>query len=512
MFDEAQLNHLRLLKSAFRLLTAQEKQFLLYEIINCCDNTQLTYLNNLIAPRLKIDFLKELPIEISLHVLSFIDDPRTLARASCVSTFWNSLLRDEATWKTLCMKHQYRRRNSSICGGELLAPPQQRLDFSYREYFKRKYNIAAAWAHGGSVNVVEDGFGEELVTSLQFDEKYVVVGCDNHRIEVFDTETARKVRTLEGHEGGVWALQFKGGGKNDPNRVLVSGGCDRDVRVWDLETGRMRHILRGHTSTIRCLKMKDKRIAVSGSRDATMRAWDIERGVLLHLFHGHQSSVRCLEISGDLVASGSYDHTARVWDLRTGRCLHVLVGHHLQIYAIAFDGQKVVTGSLDSNIRVWSTETGQCLAALQGHTSLVGHLQLSGNMLVSGGSDGCLRVWDLQHYECVQQISAHDNSITCLQFDDRRMVSAGNDGRVKLWDIRQGHFVRQLSAPGNTVWKIQFNDTKAVVLMQRRHANNPSRSKTVMEIHNFDVRDEPESDMLFSSSAASSSSSMDTDQ
>ena len=230
-FDEDQLSHLRQLKQSFQQLTPQQKQFLLYEIINSCDNSQLTYLNNLIAPRLKIDFLKELPIEISLHVLTFIDDPKTLARAATVSTLWNSLLKDEATWKSLCMKHQYRRRNSSICGGELLEPPSQRRNFSYREYFKRKYNIAAAWAHGGKVKVVEDGFGDGLVTSLQYDEKYIVVGCDNHRIEVFDTNTAEKVRTLEGHEGGVWALQFKGGEAHDPERILVTGGCDRCVSI-----------------------------------------------------------------------------------------------------------------------------------------------------------------------------------------------------------------------------------------------------------------------------------------
>ncbi|KAI9245100.1 WD40-repeat-containing domain protein [Phascolomyces articulosus] len=487
VFDDDQLDEIRHLKTSFQQLTPQQKQFLLYEIINCCDSSQLTYLNSLIAPRLKIDFLKELPIEVSLHVLSFIDDPKTLARAACVSTFWNSLLRDEATWKSLCMKHQYRRRNSSICGGELLDPPTQRLNFSYREYFKRKYNIAAAWAHGGNVKVVEDGFDEELVTSLQFDEKYIVVGCDNHRIEVFDTQTARKVRTLLGHEGGVWALQFKGGEKHDPERVLVSGGCDRDVRVWDLNTGQLRHVLHGHTSTVRCLKMKDKRTAVTGSRDATMRVWDIERGVLLHVLLGHQASVRCLDICGNMVASGSYDSTARLWDMRTGRCLHVLVGHYSQIYAIAFDGQKVVTGSLDSTIRVFSATTGQCLATLQGHTSLVGQLQLNGNTLVSGGSDGCLRVWDLQSYECTQQVSAHDNSVTCLQFDDRRMVSAGNDGRIKLWDIRQGRLIRNFSKPAKTVWKIQFNDTRAVVLMQRRQQDNPDQNRTVMEVHNFDL-------------------------
>lgn len=245
-FDEDQLSHLSHLKQSFQQLNTKQKQFLLHEIINSCDNSQLVYLNELIAPKLKIDFLKELPIEISLHILTFIDDPKTLARAACVSTFWNTLLKDEAAWKSLCTKHQYRRRNSSICGGELLEPPSRRQNFSYREYFKRKYNIASAWVHGGNVKVVEDGFGEGLVTSLQYDDKFIVVGCDNHRIEVFETMTGNKVRTLEGHEGGVWALQFKGGDKYDTERTLVTGGCDRYIYIYIL-------ILNAYNNEIDCL-------------------------------------------------------------------------------------------------------------------------------------------------------------------------------------------------------------------------------------------------------------------
>jgi len=86
----------------------------------------------------------------------------------------------------------------------------------------------------------------------------------------------------------------------------------RDVRVWDINTGQCKHVLHGHTSTVRSLKMKDKRIAVSGSRDTLLRVWDIQEGILLHLLAGHEASVRCMEIHGDLVVSGSYDCTARV--------------------------------------------------------------------------------------------------------------------------------------------------------------------------------------------------------
>lgn len=118
------------------------------------------------------------------------------------------------------------------------------------------------------------------------------------------------------------------------------------------------HMLRGHTSTVRCLKMSNATTAISGSRDTTLRIWDIEKGQCKHVLMGHQASVRCLEIHGDLVVSGSYDTTARIWSISEGRCLRTLQGHFSQIYAVAFDGKRVATGSLDTSVRVWNVADG----------------------------------------------------------------------------------------------------------------------------------------------------------
>lgn len=73
------------------------------------------------------------------------------------------------------------------------------------------------------------------------------------------------------------------------------------------------HILRGHISTVRCMRVLDSRpIAISGSRDATLRVWNIDTGESIHVLSGHEASVRCIEISGNKVVSGSYDSTCRV--------------------------------------------------------------------------------------------------------------------------------------------------------------------------------------------------------
>ncbi|CAG8701682.1 2623_t:CDS:2, partial [Rhizophagus irregularis] len=474
----AQEEFSRTVRMGFQNMDNLQRQRLLAELLNSCNTEQLVFVSNYISPRLKRDFLKDLPIELSLHILSFINDPKTLSRASSVSKFWRSLLNDEFTWKNLCVRHHFRRRSSAapkLPPSPTSESPSRINKFSYKDHFRRRYIVESNWKHGGRTLVTHISPDTGVVTSLQMCQSYIVVGMDNKKIHIFDVSDGKYIKTLSGHEGGVWALQYM-------DEVLVSGGCDREVRVWDIITAKCKHVLHGHTSTVRSLKMKDKTIAVSGSRDATLRVWNIEEGLLLHLLAGHQASVRCMEIYGDIVVSGSYDCSARVWDIVTGECLHVLQGHYSQIYSIAFDGEKIVTGSLDSTARVWSRQTGFCLGVLQGHTSLVGQLQLHESILVTGGSDGAIRIWDLDTNRCVQHIAAHDNSVTCLQFDEKRIVSGGNDGHVKLWDIETGDFIREMTSAGNAIWRLAFQETKAVVLLQRE-------GKTVMEVLDFDAQE-----------------------
>lgn len=89
--------------------------------------------------------------------------------------------------------------------------------------------MEAAWRSGGTKIVKNITQENGVVTSLHLTPKYIIVALDNAKIHVFDTEGDSQ-RTMQGHIMGVWAMVPWGD-------TLVSGGCDRDVRVWDLKTG-----------------------------------------------------------------------------------------------------------------------------------------------------------------------------------------------------------------------------------------------------------------------------------
>jgi len=100
---------------------------------------------------------------------------------------------------------------------------------SYRSHFKRRYMVETAWRTGGRVQSRQITPDQGVVTSLHLTDKYIVVALDNAKIHVFDVHGSHQ-KTLHGHMMGVWAMVPWGD-------ILVSGGCDRDVRVWNMATG-----------------------------------------------------------------------------------------------------------------------------------------------------------------------------------------------------------------------------------------------------------------------------------
>lgn len=91
--------------SYFPRLTGSERRTLFNSLLPYMAGEDLLYLSHLISPYLRRDFLAELPAEIALKILTFIDDPKDLVRASCVSRTWRSLVADEQNWKLMLEKY-----------------------------------------------------------------------------------------------------------------------------------------------------------------------------------------------------------------------------------------------------------------------------------------------------------------------------------------------------------------------------------------------------------------------
>lgn len=404
---------------------------------------------------------------------------------------------------------------------QLPPPGSLPLPHPYKILFKSRHLTRTRWVQNQNPKrITFPAHGRSVVTCLIFTHGRIISASDDHSIHVYDPITGTLVRSLDGHEGGVWALAAT---KN----TLVSGSTDRTVRIWDLTTGRCTHVFGGHTSTVRCLaivkpewidvekengtivreKWPKRPLIVTGSRDHSLRVWSLPRpGDVeyksteepeadpseeevednpyhrLHL-EGHDHAVRALAARGRTLVSGSYDCTVRIWDIIDGTCKWVLVGHTQKVYSVVLDIHRNIacSGSMDGTVRVWDLSTGQLRHTLQGHTSLVGLLGLSPSYLVSAAADFTLRVWDPETGELQHTLAAHQGAITCFQHDEFKVLS-GSDGTLKMWDIREGTQVRDLLTGIAGVWQVVFEGRWCVAASNRGDA-------TVLDVWDFGMEE-----------------------
>ncbi len=209
-----------------------------------------------------------------------------------------------------------------------------------------------AWAlPSGEGRIVEQRSAGASTVALSPDGAYLLSGWRDGRVKVRERRSNREL-LLEGHLAPVQVLGFSPGA-----RVVVSGSLDHTLRLWDVETGQLRHTLDASGTGIeRLLFFQDgKRFATLGG-EANARIWDLESGRLLSVLRGHRGRVNALAVSADgtRAATGGNDGTVRLWDLEAGES-RVLEGHRGGVTALDFalGGRALISAGQDGTVRRW---------------------------------------------------------------------------------------------------------------------------------------------------------------
>src|SRR5206468_1147679 len=122
----------------------------------------------------------------------------------------------------------------------------------------------------------------------------------DNTLKVWDLESGRKLRTLEGHSGSV-----RGVAVSPDGRRAVSASADNTLKVWDLESGRELRTLEGHSGSVRGVAVSpDGRHAVSASNDKTLKLWDLQSGMLVATFSADAAVLCCAFARAEIILAG----------------------------------------------------------------------------------------------------------------------------------------------------------------------------------------------------------------
>lgn len=276
----------------------------------------------------------------------------------------------------------------------------------------------------------------------------------------------RLVRGLSGHTDVIGRISWSPDG-----RLLASASRDRTLRIWNPQTGQVKHVLDGHKGWVIDLDWSpDAKRIVTCADDRSLRIWDVDKGKLLHTMLGHDDTVKSVAWSpdGSIIASGSEDKTIRFWDGDTGSPLQTLQGHAGSVLSLAWspDGQKLVSGSEDTMIRLWSAKTGKTLRIFKGHSKAVYSVCWSpdGELLASSSNDKTARIWSRVGRE-ISVLEGHTNGINCVSFScNARLLATKADG-IRLWRTDTWELLSEIEEPDTGMWPpgLAFHPYEAVL-------------------------------------------------
>jgi WD40 repeat protein len=232
---------------------------------------------------------------------------------------------------------------------------------------------------------------------------------DDGVVKLWDATTGNLVRSLEKGPGfGRVTFSPKGKWVAATGKWMIVSDPDLSVWVWDTQTGRRRHVLRGHTQPVASLAFSpDETQLATGSLDGTLTLWDLATGQNVGTYRGHERDVRAVAYSpdGKRVVSLDSARVVRSWDATRGPEYASLKCRGAWQATISPDGHRIAAAasSFQGGLIVWDAETGHELTKFAEGTDkeAVRMVALSpdGKLVAAavsvGIASGVVRVWDV---------------------------------------------------------------------------------------------------------------------
>ncbi|EFN62882.1 WD repeat-containing protein 16 [Camponotus floridanus] len=184
--------------------------------------------------------------------------------------------------------------------------------------------------------------------------------------------------------------------------TLISGGCDGQVRIWEIKANMQRliSILKEHRGPITSLHISNNNEKlISSSTDGTCVIWDITRCTRKHTLMGNTMFMMAQFTSDDIqILTCGTDRKIAYWETLDGSLVREIEGSNvgtLNCLDISPDGQCFVTGSNDCTVKIWEYDSADLLHVGVSHAAIITGCKFSpdGKYIVTTSADGAIIIW-----------------------------------------------------------------------------------------------------------------------
>jgi small GTP-binding protein len=246
-------------------------------------------------------------------------------------------------------------------------------------------------------------------------------------------------------------------------RVLASGDNDRNVQLWDAESGHLLRTLKGHKSPITSIAWSnDGRMLSAGAEDSTARLWNAETGrAHASVISGFNAPVSALAWSADrnTLAVLSKDKRIRLEGRGASSLNEILEERNntergIWGFAWSPDWNTLALARENKVVELWNVDTGRERTFNLNLRSRAGSIAWSpdGRLLAMGTDDKHIQIWNVADSYQILSLEGHKDVVIDLKWahGGRLLASQASDGEVILWRCDSWSQIKTLGAPSAT--------------------------------------------------------------
>ncbi|KAL1891547.1 hypothetical protein Sste5346_007639 [Sporothrix stenoceras] len=237
------------------------------------------------------------------------------------------------------------------------------------------------------------------------------------------------------------------------NARFVSSGGDRTVFLWDVTTAQTLRRFGGSSTgggRVNCVTFAGDgdSLVVSGGFDTVVRVWDT-RGTStkpLQSFSEARDAISAIVVMGSEVIAASVDGRVRTYDVRTGKQTTDVISGSAGVTSLSLtrDGRSLLVGALDSKLRLLDRENGTCLRTYSSDVDETTTTQ-----------DVPFPVWRNEELRVQSLIGGRERFVVAgdemgTATNDGAIKPSKNatpDGRVWAWDLLTGRVAATVTVP-----------------------------------------------------------------
>lgn len=488
-------------------------------VLSLLSNLPTSVISEIVArqnPRLYIDFIRTLPPEICLRILSYLD-PAALIRVIQTCRAWCDLALDSKLWERLYHLEGWHAIQTEIESSEA------KVNVGLNDSITHLHRIQNS---EGQTNKI----------------RAIIHDTDGRDNDIAMTDNERSLDRSE--STGTWSLFGSPNSSFTQGRVLSMSDVDSDgpshsYRRADSDLSQEQRARRrdphvpNERSLPPILPPQDPRAL----RRSTLWMWDANRSRYrinwkylydmrrrlesnwelgkfttfqfphpLHPEEGHSECVYSLQFDSNFLVSGSRDNTMRIWNIHTRRLVRPPLAEHTgSVLCLQFDADPeediIVSGSSDSNVIIWRFSTGEVLQKLwSAHSESVLNVRFDKRVLVTSSKDKTIKVFnrrplrygdmgykeelvnpvginvrryghdpDLAHelpvippYMMLARLEGHGAAVNAIQVRDDKIISVSGDRMIKIWEWPKELNERTIPAHDKGIACVEFDGRRIV--------------------------------------------------